>query len=174
MDSDVIVIGSGPAGVSAAYELLASGRRVTMLEAGADPYATVGTRPDRVVASKSVSSRNTSPKLRTPTASRMLSDYHAAYAVQTDDARAFDEWLAPHHHELTADVLGNLGPADKAQGDDEDEDAALDERAVLQHCRANLEDFMVPKAVEFRQSLPKTDTGKISRRLAAATLEAAE
>ena len=84
MDSDVIVIGSGPAGVSAAYELLASGRRVTMLEAGADPYATGDTRPDRVVASKSVSSRNTSPKLRTPTASRMLSDYHAAYAVQTD------------------------------------------------------------------------------------------
>jgi long-chain acyl-CoA synthetase len=32
----------------------------------------------------------------------------------------------------------------------------------------------VPKAVEFRQSLPKTDTGKISRRLAAASLEAAE
>jgi acyl-coenzyme A synthetase/AMP-(fatty) acid ligase len=27
-----------------------------------------------------------------------------------------------------------------------------------------LEDFMVPKHVEFRAELPKTDTGKISRR----------
>ena len=30
------------------------------------------------------------------------------------------------------------------------------------------------KSVEFRQSLPKTDTGKVSRRLAAESLEAAE
>ena len=30
---------------------------------------------------------------------------------------------------------------------------------------------MVPKSVEFRDSLPKTDTGKVSRRLAAESLE---
>ena len=53
-------------------------------------------------------------------------------------------------------------------------DPSLGEREVIRHCAQNLEDFMVPKAVEFRQSLPKTDTGKISRRLAAASLEAAE
>ncbi|MBL8907212.1 MAG: AMP-binding protein [Rhizobiales bacterium] len=53
-------------------------------------------------------------------------------------------------------------------------DPTLGEREVIRHCAQNLEDFMVPKAVEFRQSLPKTDTGKISRRLAAASLEAAE
>ncbi len=38
----------------------------------------------------------------------------------------------------------------------------------------HLEDFMVPKLIEFRRELPKTDTGKVSRRLAAETLEAAE
>jgi acyl-CoA synthetase (AMP-forming)/AMP-acid ligase II len=53
-------------------------------------------------------------------------------------------------------------------------DPALTEREVIRHCAQSLEDFMVPKSVEFRQSLPKTDTGKISRRLAAASLEPAE
>jgi long-chain acyl-CoA synthetase len=47
----------------------------------------------------------------------------------------------------------------------------LTERDVIRHCARNLEDFMVPKSVEFRDSLPKTDTGKVSRRLAAESLE---
>jgi acyl-coenzyme A synthetase/AMP-(fatty) acid ligase len=46
-------------------------------------------------------------------------------------------------------------------------DPALTERQVIRHCAQHLEDFMVPKSVEFRNELPKTDTGKISRRLAA-------
>ncbi len=39
----------------------------------------------------------------------------------------------------------------------------LSEARVLAHCRANLEDFMVPKVVEFRTELPKTDSGKIKK-----------
>lgn len=39
----------------------------------------------------------------------------------------------------------------------------LTETEVLRHCRAHLEDFMVPKYVEFRQDLPKTSTGKIKK-----------
>lgn len=35
---------------------------------------------------------------------------------------------------------------------------------VLRHCAAKLEDFMVPKFVEFKDSLPKTESGKISKR----------
>lgn len=46
-------------------------------------------------------------------------------------------------------------------------DPALTERDVLRFCAKNLEDHMVPKAVEFRDCLPKTDSGKVSRRLAA-------
>jgi acyl-CoA synthetase (AMP-forming)/AMP-acid ligase II len=34
---------------------------------------------------------------------------------------------------------------------------------VLAHCRAHLEDFMVPKFVEFRGELPKTASGKIKK-----------
>jgi acyl-CoA synthetase (AMP-forming)/AMP-acid ligase II len=50
-------------------------------------------------------------------------------------------------------------------------DPTLTERDIIRACTRSLEDFMVPKAVEFRSSLPKTDTGKVSRRLAAEPLE---
>jgi acyl-coenzyme A synthetase/AMP-(fatty) acid ligase len=39
----------------------------------------------------------------------------------------------------------------------------LSDREILRHCAANLEDFMVPKHVEFRSDLPKTDSGKIRK-----------
>jgi acyl-coenzyme A synthetase/AMP-(fatty) acid ligase len=39
----------------------------------------------------------------------------------------------------------------------------LSETEVLAHCRANLEDYMVPKYVEFRRELPKTESGKIKK-----------
>ena len=45
--------------------------------------------------------------------------------------------------------------------------ATLAEVDVVRHCARFLEDYMVPKFVEFRPSLPKTESGKISRRLVA-------
>jgi len=51
-------------------------------------------------------------------------------------------------------------------------DATVKERDVIRHCAANLEDFMVPRRIVFRDTLPRTDTGKISRRLASQTLDA--
>ena len=39
----------------------------------------------------------------------------------------------------------------------------MTEAEVLAHCRARLEDFMVPKYVEIRDSLPKTPSGKIKK-----------
>lgn len=50
----------------------------------------------------------------------------------------------------------------------------LSDKDVLRHCSRHLEDFMVPKHVEFRDSLPKTDSGKISRRLIEEAQQAAE
>jgi acyl-coenzyme A synthetase/AMP-(fatty) acid ligase len=41
--------------------------------------------------------------------------------------------------------------------------AALSEMEVLAYCRSNLEDFMVPKYVEFIHELPKTSSGKIKK-----------
>lgn len=40
---------------------------------------------------------------------------------------------------------------------------ALSEADVLRHCRAHLEDFMVPKSVELCAELPKTSSGKIKK-----------
>jgi amino acid adenylation domain-containing protein len=41
--------------------------------------------------------------------------------------------------------------------------SGLTEAAVIAHCKARLEDFMVPQQVEFRRELPKTDNGKIRK-----------
>ncbi len=43
------------------------------------------------------------------------------------------------------------------------EGAFLSEEQILKHCAQNLEDFMVPQVVEFRSSLPKTESGKIKK-----------
>jgi len=43
------------------------------------------------------------------------------------------------------------------------EGAQLTAQHVLRHCANHLEDFMVPKYVEFRDSLPKTTSGKICK-----------
>lgn len=54
-------------------------------------------------------------------------------------------------------------------------EARLKEQDIIRHCARHLEDFMVPKRIEFRDALPKTESGKISRRLIEAeTMEAAE
>lgn len=39
----------------------------------------------------------------------------------------------------------------------------LTEQMVLRHCRAHLEDYMMPKYVQFCDSLPKTSSGKIKK-----------
>ena len=43
-------------------------------------------------------------------------------------------------------------------------DQSLNESEVLEHCRANLTNYKVPKVVEFKDELPKTNVGKILRR----------
>ena len=43
-------------------------------------------------------------------------------------------------------------------------DDSLTEEEVITHCRANLTGYKVPKHVEFRKDLPKTNVGKILRR----------
>jgi amino acid adenylation domain-containing protein len=54
------------------------------------------------------------------------------------------------------------------------EDSDLGQREILAHCRARLEDFMVPRDIEFRAELPKTNTGKIQRARLQAEAEGSE
>jgi acyl-CoA synthetase (AMP-forming)/AMP-acid ligase II len=42
--------------------------------------------------------------------------------------------------------------------------ARLTEQDVRRHCARHLEDFAVPKLLEFRDTLPTTSTGKVSKR----------
>lgn len=50
-------------------------------------------------------------------------------------------------------------------------DAKLEANAVISHCISRLEDFMVPRLIEFRESLPKSANGKIQRALLQAEAE---
>ncbi len=44
------------------------------------------------------------------------------------------------------------------------DDPSLNTNRVLAHCKANLEEFMVPKLVEFHDSLPLSPNGKIDKK----------
>ena len=43
-------------------------------------------------------------------------------------------------------------------------DPSLSEEAIIAHCRESLTGYKVPKIIEFREELPKTNVGKILRR----------
>lgn len=65
--------------------------------------------------------------------------------------------------------VGVIGVQDKARGEIVKavivkKDPALDEAAIIEHCRENLTAYKVPKIIEFRGELPKTNVGKILRR----------
>jgi long-chain acyl-CoA synthetase len=45
------------------------------------------------------------------------------------------------------------------------EDKTVSEEDILDHCRQNLAAYKVPRIIEFRQELPKTNVGKILRRV---------
>ncbi|MGO7493765.1 NAD(P)-binding protein, partial [Rhizobium ruizarguesonis] len=73
-----IIIGSGPAGVSAAFPLIAAGRRVLMLDGGDDAGSQEESRSVRVLGSNLESLRTddgSSPKLQTPVARGILEPF---------------------------------------------------------------------------------------------------
>jgi long-chain acyl-CoA synthetase len=43
-------------------------------------------------------------------------------------------------------------------------DPALDAQTLIEHCREYLTGYKVPRVIEFRDELPKTNVGKILRR----------
>jgi len=43
-------------------------------------------------------------------------------------------------------------------------DPALSARVVINHCKKHLESFMIPKFIDFRDTLPKSSAGKIAKR----------
>jgi len=44
-------------------------------------------------------------------------------------------------------------------------DPSLTEAELLAYCRENLTGYKIPKVIEFREDLPKSNVGKILRRL---------
>ena len=65
--------------------------------------------------------------------------------------------------------VGVIGEPDEASGEVVKavivkKDAGLTEDSVIEHCREYLTGYKIPKIVEFRDELPKTNVGKILRR----------
>ncbi|PDS75293.1 FAD-dependent oxidoreductase [Rhizobium sp. L43] len=86
-DADFIIIGSGPAGVSAAFPLIAAGRRVLMLDAGNDGGPQEENRSVRVLGSDLESLRaddGSSPKLQTPAARGILEPFRRQSGISGD------------------------------------------------------------------------------------------
>ncbi|ACI58771.1 FAD dependent oxidoreductase (plasmid) [Rhizobium leguminosarum bv. trifolii WSM2304] len=86
-DADFIIIGSGPAGVSAAFPLIAAGRRVLMLDAGDDAGSQEENRSVRVLGSDLESLRaddGSSPKLQTPVSRGILERFTRDAGISGD------------------------------------------------------------------------------------------
>jgi choline dehydrogenase-like flavoprotein len=87
-DAEFIVIGSGPAGVSAALPLAEAGRRVIMLDGGDDRGAQPATVWERMLGPHLESltpDDGLSPKLRTPEARRLLRAFQHRARIDEED-----------------------------------------------------------------------------------------
>src|SRR5258707_124742 len=96
MDFDAIIVGSGPAGVSAAFPLLEAGLRVLMLDGGKQAHTAPPERPLADWRSQDASQWKTligadwhalrhahaaSPKLRAPTHAHVFEDFASANKI---------------------------------------------------------------------------------------------
>lgn len=99
-DFDVIIIGSGPAGVSAAWPLVQNGLRVIMIDGGKVPL--IKPPIDEYISSRTTDSQqwkwmigedfhalknlsNVSPKIRTPTLKYVFEDFESVNSIKSKD-----------------------------------------------------------------------------------------
>ena len=77
-----------------------------------------------------------------------------------------EEVIASHEGVLEVGVIGEVDPerGEVVKAVIVKKDPALTEALVIEHCRANLTAYKVPKLIEFRDELPKSNVGKILRR----------
>jgi len=87
-DAEFVVIGSGPAGVSAALPLVEAGRRVIMLDGGDDRDTQPGTAWERMLGSRLEAltpDDGLSPKMRAPEARALMGAFQQQVQIEEKD-----------------------------------------------------------------------------------------
>lgn len=125
-DADVIIVGSGPAGVSAAWPLVEAGVRVLMIDAsGATlPYppqpslAALRTDPTRwrteLGPSAIIDGANLSPKFATPLAAATLAGFAAGSRIEADGFMAVGSHAAGGLSRIWGALAARYAPGDLA------------------------------------------------------------
>jgi choline dehydrogenase-like flavoprotein len=115
--ADVIVIGSGPAGVSAAFPLVEAGRRVLMIDGGNDQAAPAGAPWRRQLGDDLEALQpddGLSPKWRTPEARRTIGAFWRHAAIDEEDFLAVGGLARGGLSRIWGGFVSELGAEDLA------------------------------------------------------------
>jgi acyl-CoA synthetase (AMP-forming)/AMP-acid ligase II len=138
------------------------------------PHVMQGYWRDPESSARTLSHRPTGRRLHTGDLFRTDEDGFLYFVSRRDDIiKTRGEKVSPQEVERVLYALPGIREAAVGGVDDPvfgqvvrayvvlDEGANFSERDILRHCASQLEDYMVPKSVEFRTALPRTTTGKI-------------
>ncbi|MQY44651.1 AMP-binding protein [Rhizobiales bacterium RZME27] len=153
-------------------QLVASGETGELVVEG--PHVMGGYWRDDVATSAALRPGPNGPRLHTGDLFRTDEDGFLHFVSRRDDIiKTRGEKVSPQEVERVLYALPGVLEAAVEGVDDPvfgqvikahvaaDPSAGLSERLIQRHCATHLEDFMVPKLVEFHEALPKTATGKI-------------
>lgn len=138
------------------------------------PHVMAGYWRDEMASAEKVTAIDGGRRLQTGDLFRTDEDGFLYFVSRRDDIiKTRGEKVSPQEVERVLYALPGIREAAVAGVDDPvfgqlirayvalEPSAALSEKEILRHCATHLEDYMVPKSVEFRDALPKTSTGKI-------------
>jgi acyl-CoA synthetase (AMP-forming)/AMP-acid ligase II len=138
------------------------------------PHVMSGYWGDSLASVRSLSPAGAGRRLHTGDLFRMDEDGFLYFVSRRDDIiKTRGEKVSPQEVERALYALAGIREAAVGGVDDPifgqtirayvalEEGSALTERDIIRHCAGMLEDYMVPRSVEFRDRLPRTTTGKI-------------
>ncbi len=138
------------------------------------PHVMLGYWGDPLATARALAPGREGRRLRTGDLFRMDADGFLYFVSRRDDIiKTRGEKVSPQEVENALYALSGIREAAVAGVEDPifgqvvrahvvlEDGVTLTERDIIRHCASVLEDYMVPKGVEFHAALPRTTTGKI-------------